>query len=105
MNKNLLKELENAIKKVDDEYFSDDFNYELNYIPERVGEIMQDKFGDSLWIEAWWEEDFDDHSLGLESVIETITQKCMNSTIESYAITRDNTHDIIYVAYLTTKKD
>jgi len=106
MEKSLALDLEKTINQVDEEYFNDeDYSFELNYIPERVGEIMQDLYGEDLWIEGYWMEDLEDQSLTPEYLIETIMKLCMTRNIDSYAITRDNTHDIVYVACLTTKKD
>lgn len=103
-NKELSTALKKAIDQVDEEYFNDeDYSFELNYIPERVGEIMQKQFGDRLWIEGYWMEDIEDSSLSQEHLIETVMKACMAHHIEAYTINRDTTHDIVYVALLTKR--
>lgn len=101
MNQQLSENTLDAIEQATDEYLDDLFEY--NYLPERVGELLEKRYGiGNIATKEYWVDD--DGLTEEEIVIETI-EFCLSHKVKSYTVQFDDMHEIIYAVFLLAKEN
>jgi hypothetical protein len=102
MNKNLYETAERAMKESLDDYY--DGVFDLNYVPEKVGEILEhelDCAGQRVYTEYFWLEDND---ADLDTALGKTIDFCMQHKVKAYAIVLDDSQELVFVVYLVDEQ-
>lgn len=97
LSKSTISAMERAGEEYNDELF------ECNYIPERVGELLEQEYGvGNIAIKEFWVDE--DGSTETEIVSEML-DFCMNHKIKSFTVEFDDIQEIVYAVCLLEKEN
>lgn len=102
MNKELFDTAERAMKEALDDYY--DGVFDLNYVPEKVGEILEHRLdcaGQRVYTEYFWLED---NEADLDTAIGKTIGFCMEHKVKDYAIVLDDSQELVFVVYLVDEE-
>ena len=101
MNQQLSENTLAAIKQATDECLDGLFEY--NYLPERVGELLEQRYGiGNIAVKEYW---VDNDGLTKEEIVVETIEFCLSHKVKSYTVQFDNNNDIIYAVFLLIKEN
>lgn len=98
MSKKLYKDSTDAMRVALEGYY--DGVYELNYVIEKFGEILENKYNNDtqkIYIRDFWAEDND---ADLDTALDETIQFCLDHDIKDYTIVLDDNQECVAVVYL-----
>lgn len=102
MSKQLYEISKLAMQDAMDGYY--DEIYELDYVPEKAGEILEHKLNNEdqkVYTRPFWIEDND---ADLDSALDETIKFCLEHKVKDYTIVLDDSQELVFVVYLLDEK-